>query len=159
MKTLKNFGHDLELYIDPASKQSGRQLICKGNGGRIDLLCYDKTQKRYVVIELKIVRAGQNTFGQISNYMGWVQKRIAGDVPVIGIVISRGYDTKFESALRITDRIGHIDVQDLGFAIALPKERHRVTEPKQNDSIQNARNSKFREAHKWLKKGYVFSSS
>jgi hypothetical protein len=118
LKSLKKFGYDLEIYIDPISKQSGRQLICKGNGGRIDLLCYDKTKKGYVVIELKIVRAGQNTFGQISNYMGWVQNRIAGNVPVIGIVISRGYDTKFESALRITDRICHINVDDLGFAVS-----------------------------------------
>ncbi len=59
---LKKFGHNLELYINPESKQSGRQLICRGNGGRIDLLCCDGTKKRYVVIELKNVRAGQNTF-------------------------------------------------------------------------------------------------
>ncbi len=158
LEKLKKFGHDLELYVDPASKQSGRQLICKGNGGRIDLLCCDRTQKRYVVIELKIVRAGQNTFGQISNYVGWVQNRIAGDVPVIGIVISRGYDTRFESALKITDRISHINVEDLGFAIAPSKRPQRFIEPEQKASIKNAsklgiRSAKSREAHKWLKKG------
>ncbi len=158
LKNLKDFGHNLEIYIDPASKQSGRQLICKGNGGRIDLLCYDRTKKRYVVIELKIVRAGQNTFGQISNYMGWVQNRIAGDVPVIGIVISRGYDTKFESALRITDRISHINVDDLGFAIASSRKPQRSLEPNQKESIKGApqlgvRKTKSREAYKWLKKG------
>jgi hypothetical protein len=68
LQILKKFGYDLELYVDPASKQSGRQFICKGNSGRIDLLCRDKRQTRYVVIELKNVRASQNTFGQISNY-------------------------------------------------------------------------------------------
>ena len=53
LNILKNFGYDLELYVNPESKQSGRQFICRGNGGRIDLLCCDRTQKRYVVIELK----------------------------------------------------------------------------------------------------------
>lgn len=155
LRTLNNLGHDLELYVDPTSKQSGRQLICKGNGGRIDLLCYDRTQKRYVVIELKIVRAGQNTFGQISNYMGWVQNRIAGDVPVIGIVISRGYDIKFESALKITDRISHINVDDLGFAIAPSKKSQRFIEPERVTAASKLgiRSVKSREAYKWLKKG------
>lgn len=110
LKILNKFGYDLELYIDPKSKLSGRQYVCKGNGGRIDLLCYDKKRRIYIVIELKNVRAGQNTFGQISNYMGWVQERIAKNVPVVGLVISKGYDTRFESALKITDRIKQLNV-------------------------------------------------
>ena len=121
LKLLGKFGYDLELYIDPESKLSGRQYVCRGNGGRIDLLCCDKTQNRYVVIELKNVRAGQNTFGQISNYMGWVQERMAKSDSVDGIVISRGFDTRFESALKITDRIKQINVEDLGLAIAPPR--------------------------------------
>lgn len=154
LKILKKFGHDLELYIDPASKQSGRQFICKGNGGRIDLFCHDKIKNRYVVIELKIVRAGQNTFGQISNYIGWVQNKIAGDVPVIGIVISRGYDTKFESALRITDKISQINIDKIGLPIALPPERQRPEVAIKNDGAKfTVRNAKSRESHKWLKKG------
>ena len=92
---LRSFGHDLVLYIDPDTGKNGRQLVAKGIGGRIDLLCYDNKRKRYVVIELKNVRASRDTFGQISNYMGWVLERIAGRRPVIGIVISRGYDAKF----------------------------------------------------------------
>ena len=162
LKILKKFGHDLELYVDPTSKQLGRQFVCKGNGGRIDLLCYDRTQEKYVVIELKIVRAGQNTFGQISNYVGWVQNRIAGNVPVIGIVISRGYDTKFESALKITDRISYINVEELGFAIAPSKKPQRSIEPKQKGTIKDSsksgiRSGKSREAHKLLKQGNVLT--
>lgn len=101
---LKKFGYNLELYSDPTTGLSGQQFVC-GYGGRIDLLCYDKSRDHYVVIELKIVRAGQDTFGQISGYMGWVQDRIAGNKPVMGLVISRGYDTKFEAALKTTNRI------------------------------------------------------
>jgi len=149
---LKRFGYNLELYDDPISNQTGRQFICKGNGGRIDLLCYDRTQKRYVVIELKNVRAGQNTFGQISNYMGWVQERIAKSVPVKGLVISRGYDTRFESALKITDRISHINVEELGFSVAPSKKAQAVIDFKDSDEPR-IRIPKSREASKWLKKG------
>ena len=113
---LKSFGYDLELYVSPIDGASGRQLVCKGNGGRIDLLCFDRKKKQYVVVELKNVRAGQNTFGQISNYIGWVQERIAKGKPVIGLVISRGCDAKFQSSMKITNKIFQLDIEQLGFA-------------------------------------------
>ncbi len=114
LSLLKPFGYDLELY---ESKEgiSGRQFVCKGNGGRIDLLCYDKTKKQFVVIELKNIRAGQNTFGQICNYVGWVEERIAGNKLVIGLVVSRDYDAKFQSSMRVTDKIFHLNLEDIGF--------------------------------------------
>lgn len=160
LKILKKFGYDLNLYFDLTSNQSGRQLICKGNGGRIDLLCYDKNQNKYVVIELKNVRASQNTFGQISNYMGWVQVRIAKGIPVSGLVISRGYDTRFESALKITDRISQINVDDLGFSIAPSKKVQEFNRINARDLFKDkdksdigTRSAKSREAGAWLKKG------
>ncbi len=112
---LKRFGYDLELYFDSATGTTGRQLVCKGNGGRIDLLCYERRRKRYVVIELKNVCASQGTFGQICSYVGWVQDRIAGGASVVGLVISRGFDAKFQSSLKVTDRIFHLDLKELGF--------------------------------------------
>jgi len=114
LSILKPFGYDLTLYKDPDSGATGRQMICVGNGGRIDLLCQERGKKVFVVIELKNVRAGQNTFGQISNYMGWVQDRIAGRKQVRGLVISRGVDPKFQTALRTNDRIAQIDIERLG---------------------------------------------
>lgn len=157
---LRKFGYNLQLYFDPTSNQKGRQLICKGNGGRIDLLCYDKNQNKYVVIELKNVRASQNTFGQISNYMGWVQAKIAKGIPVSGLVISRGYDTRFESALKITDRISQIDVDDLGFSIAPSKKVQQLNSNSERNlfkakekSKTGTRRTKSRDAGVWLKKG------
>lgn len=115
LKLLHPFGYNLRLYVDPDDGTIGRQMVCKAHGGRIDLLCIDGKKKRYVVIELKNVRASQNTFGQIWTYVGWVQERIAKDIPVIGLVISRGYDAKFQSSLKITDRVFHLDLEQLGF--------------------------------------------
>lgn len=115
LSLLKPFGYHLELYRDPNTGVSGRQFVCKGHGGRIDLLCYDVQHGRYVVIELKNVRAAQNTFAQICSYVGWVQKRIAHGTPVIGLAISRGYDARFESSMEVTDRIFHLDLTQLGF--------------------------------------------
>ena len=115
LQLLKKFGYDLELYNNSASGANGRQHVCIGNGGRIDLLCYDKTKKRYVVIELKNVTATHYTFGQISNYMGWVQSKISNGKPVEGLVISRGKDVRFESAAKTTKYVNQIDIEKLGF--------------------------------------------
>lgn len=48
ISALSPFGFDLEL-VD-------RQYVC-GPVGRLDLLCYDPAHQRYVVIELKDVKA------------------------------------------------------------------------------------------------------
>ncbi len=112
---LKHFGYNLELYTDPETQKDGRQLVCRGQGGRIDLLCSDRKKNQFVVVELKNVRAGQETFGQVFSYVGWVKKRIAGKNPVKGLVISRGYDAKFQSALNATNLIFHLDLEQLGF--------------------------------------------
>jgi len=112
---LRKFGYDLELYVDPTTGAPGRQFVCRGMGGRIDLLCYDRGKKRYVVIELKNVRASQNTFGQVFSYVGWVQRNVAGRTSVIGLVISRGCDARFAVSRAATDRIFQVDIEDLGF--------------------------------------------
>lgn len=112
---LKPFGYDLEIYVSKTDGTIGRQFVCKGNGGRIDLLCYDRKKKHFVVIELKNVCANQNTFGQICNYVGWVKQRIAKREKVIGLVISRGGDVRFQDAAKITDKIFQINLEELGF--------------------------------------------
>jgi predicted RNA-binding protein with PUA-like domain len=115
LRRLKPFGYDLELCVSPIDGASGRQLVCKGNGGRIDLFCYDRKKEQYVVIELKNVRSTQNTFGQICNYVGWVQEKVAEGVPVKGLVISRGSDVRFQSAMKANNNIFQLDIQQLGF--------------------------------------------
>lgn len=107
ISVLRPFGFDLDVRE--------RQLVCVGHGGRIDLLCYDHRRKCYVVVELKNVMAGQNTFGQISTYLGWVQQRFPEGRRANGLVIARGFDTRFVAAAATNPLVGYIDLKDLGF--------------------------------------------
>ena len=52
---------------------------------------------------------------KICNYVSWVQERISEGVPVVGLVISRGTDVKFQSSMKITDKIFELDIEQLGF--------------------------------------------
>jgi hypothetical protein len=115
LRRLRTFGFNLELCSNEKDGISGRQVICEGHGGRIDLLCYDVKQERYVVIEIKNVIANQNTFGQISTYIGWVKKRLHPRKSVKGIVIGRGKDTKFDASMASTRNVSFIDVREIGF--------------------------------------------
>ena len=114
---LKPFGYDLELYTDPVTGASGRQFFCKGNGGFVDLLCVDRSDGHFVVLELKVVMASTATFAQICNYVGFVKQNLSQDRGVIGVVISRGKDVKFEAASMVTDSVFQVDEKDLGFEL------------------------------------------
>lgn len=93
----------------------GQQTVCSGNGGRIDLLCYDRKSERFVIVELKNVRASRNTFGQISSYVGWVTKNLKARRKPLGIVVARGADPAFRDAASMARGIQFIDLKDLGF--------------------------------------------
>ncbi|MEB3088287.1 endonuclease NucS domain-containing protein, partial [Parvimonas sp. D4] len=62
--------------------------------GPIDILARDKKSKGYVVIELKKGRAADKVFGQLSRYMGWVKKNLAGNAPVAGMIVGTTIDDK-----------------------------------------------------------------
>lgn len=51
LKRFLRFGYDLVLFSDTKSGLTGQQLVCKGDGGRIDLLCYDRRNDQYVVLD------------------------------------------------------------------------------------------------------------
>lgn len=105
LHVLKKFGYDLNFI--------GRQVRCIGQGGRIDLLCEDNNDGSLVIIELKIVKATRNTFGQISNYVGWAIKRKANGRNVKGLVISKGYDNEFDSAQFTNKDINQIELAEV----------------------------------------------
>jgi hypothetical protein len=65
-----------------------------------------------VVVELRNVRAGQNTFGPVARYVGWAQRHLARGKRVDDLVIARGFDPRFESAAAASDRIRYVDSAD-----------------------------------------------
>ncbi|MCW5875662.1 MAG: DUF1016 family protein [Anaerolineales bacterium] len=67
--------------------------------GRIDLLVQDKTDKSYVVIELKKGQTNDDTVGQLARYLGWVREN-KGDRPVKGIVIVQAENDRLKYALK-----------------------------------------------------------
>jgi RecB family endonuclease NucS len=110
---LQRIGYDLVLYEGRGKIITGRQVPCGKKGGRIDLLCRARGDGNFVVIELKKVEASYHAFGQVSSYMGWVQKKIAQGVPVRGLIISRGADVRLKNALETNPNIEQRNTKEL----------------------------------------------
>ncbi len=111
LKILKELGYDLKLIK--------RQYSCKNSEGEkrfIDLLCKDK-KGGLVVIELKVIEAGQETLEQISEYIEIINKDYNNPDSLIGLVISNGYNNRFESLMKERKDINQINIDDLGFSM------------------------------------------
>jgi len=71
-----------------------------GEVGEIDLLAKHKSDKKWLVIELKKNQSSDSTVGQILRYMSWVRKNRAADREVVeGLIICRQVDRKLQYAL------------------------------------------------------------
>lgn len=70
--------------------------------GRIYLLCEDP-RGNYVVIETKKRLTSDAAVGQILRYIGWLKKKVNGEVR--GIIIVRESDEKLDYALAATSNI------------------------------------------------------
>jgi len=68
--------------------------------GRIDILAQDKKTKQYVVIELKKGQTSDDTVGQITRYMGWLEEHKTGGSPTKGVIIAAQYDERLYYALK-----------------------------------------------------------
>jgi len=111
---LRPFGYKLALYESPDGR-SGRQFVCPGVGGRIDLLCTDRARGTYVVIEVKAGRADDRTFSQVYSYMGWVRNNLPHGKKVRGLVISDGEDGRFSgAAVASGKKVSRVDLKELG---------------------------------------------
>lgn len=116
LSVFKKFGYDLELYYDKENGASGRQFVCVGAGGRIDLLCHNKKTKGFTIIELKNVQANRLTFAQICEYLAYIRDRVGKRKKVDGIVVSKGYASSFQQTIKmLPGQIKHIDLKELGF--------------------------------------------
>ena len=72
--------------------------------GRIDILAKDKNDNSYVVIELKRNQTSDDTVGQITRYMGWIEEKLK-DSNVKGIIVAGKYDERLYYAQRMLKNI------------------------------------------------------
>lgn len=68
--------------------------------GFIDILVKDKKTGQLVVIELKKGQTSDDTIGQLTRYMGWLEEHKTNGKPTKGIIIASSYDKKLYYALK-----------------------------------------------------------
>ena len=68
--------------------------------GTIDILAKEKKTGSYVVIELKKNQTSDDTVGQITRYMGWLEEHKTNGEPVKGVIIAAQYDKRLYYALK-----------------------------------------------------------
>jgi hypothetical protein len=81
-RNLERIEPGLRLHSTP----EGQGIEYPIDSGRIDLLAVDRDGK-FVVIELKLSQGRNKTLGQISYYMGWIDKEL-GNGPCRGFIIA-----------------------------------------------------------------------
>ncbi len=98
-----NFGELLRMYFDDDGT-TGQQYTT--DVGIIDILAQDANND-FVVIELKRAESGFKVVGQILNYMGWVEEKLATDnQKVRGMIIVGQADKTLRAAIRpVADKI------------------------------------------------------
>ena len=84
--------------------------------GIIDILAKDKKNKNHVVIELKRNQTSDDTFGQLTRYMGWVKRHLKDD-NVKGIIIAGKYDKKLDYALEYAPFDTEVFLYNVSFAL------------------------------------------
>ena len=82
------FGKKYDLIYEDGDLKSQQY---RTDIGRIDILAKDN--QSYVVIELKRNQTSDDTVGQITRYMGWIEEKL-GDENVKGIIVAGKYDEK-----------------------------------------------------------------
>jgi hypothetical protein len=91
-------GRDWEIFAQPGEPDAGYEYACPV--GKIDILARHRTEKKWLVVELKRNNTSDSVVGQILRYMGWVRQHVAepGD-KVHGLIIARIGDFALQYAI------------------------------------------------------------
>lgn len=119
---LNKIDPNLEIYNQDKpieSGQNGQQY--RTAIGIIDLLCFDKEENRFVVIEFKRDQSDDDTLGQILRYMGFVAMDLVQDteVEVHGIIAASKFSNKLDYAI--------FGVQENNFLDKIVRFKHPFT--------------------------------
>ena len=83
-------------------------------GGRLDLLCWDRTGKRYVVVELKRGQIRRDAFAQLKSYMASVREEFPVARKPIGLLVGTHMDNETDGMVRDDSRVQFVKLGDLG---------------------------------------------
>ena len=91
------FGKKYDLIFEDGELKSQQ---FRTDIGIIDILAKDKNDDSFVVIELKKNQTSDDTVGQITRYMGWIEEKY--NTPnVKGVIVAGTYDKKLYYAQKI----------------------------------------------------------
>ncbi|MFZ4580915.1 MAG: hypothetical protein ACOYOB_21230, partial [Myxococcota bacterium] len=94
----------IELATPKVHGYAGRQVLTQVNS--IDLLGFQEQARRWWVFELKRDRAADAVVGQVSRYMGWMDRqRSAHDASTVGAIIVQKADLKLRCAVEPHERL------------------------------------------------------
>ena len=112
-----------QFYEEDGDPEAGFEYPCgkiDGKIGRIDLLARHKSERRWLIIELKRDQGSDPTVGQVARYMGWVQEHLAepGD-SVEGLIVARHADKKLRYAVKMVPNV-RVKLYEVNFRLQDP---------------------------------------
>jgi hypothetical protein len=100
-----DLANSLEILTDEDGEVSGSQYPT--DVGPIDILCKNKDGSGYTVVELKKGQTSDQTVGQVTRYMGEVQRTLARDGDSVrGLIICGEADKKLMASLKALHDVG-----------------------------------------------------
>jgi hypothetical protein len=115
---LTPFSAFMEILTNEEGEPVGEQY--RTDVGVIDLLCKNKDESGYTVVELKLGRAGDGAIGQLTGYMGEIQRTLAKDgKSVRGVIICEYADPRLISSRRV---VPNVDVYTYKIGFSLSKK-------------------------------------
>jgi len=93
-----SIGRDWVIYEEDGDPEAGYEYPC--GIGRIDILARHRSERRWLVIELKRNQSSDQTVGQALRYIGWVKQRMAEpEEQVEGLIIAHQAEEALHYAL------------------------------------------------------------
>ena len=107
IETLRVDGKALRLYVDDIGHDG---VEYRTGVGPIDILALDSDDS-FVEFELKRGRVADKAIGQISRYMGWVQKNLAGGRTVKGVIVAKVISQNLRHAIVVVPNVSLFEYQ------------------------------------------------
>ena len=116
--TIPDLAARLDVLTDDDGEITGNQY--RTDVGPIDILCKNKDGSGYTVVELKKGQASDPTIGQVTRYMGEVQRTLEKDgKPVRGLIICHDADRKLMASVKM---VPNVDVYTYDLRLTLSKK-------------------------------------